>query len=171
MVGEAKYTIQADDTLLFENVKVIWKNFAGAKRLYNEEGKRNFSVVLQNEDFIADLIRLGWNVKQKAPRSDDEEPLIHLPVAVQFESRRPPHIFLINSKGRREIDESLAVLLDNADVDTWDLIVRPFDWERPDGKSGRKAYLKELFAELHESVLDIKYSDLPDISLGPDPED
>lgn len=168
--AESKAVIQVDGTILFENARLIWKNFAGIKRLYNEEGNRNFSVVLENEELIEDLIKLGWNVKQKAARSDDEEPLIHLPIAVAFDSRRPPAIYLINSKGRRQIGEELAVLIDNADADNWDLIVRPYDWE-VNGKRGKKAYLKELFVTLHESVLDMKYADLPDISLGPDASD
>lgn len=164
-------SIQQDGTILGEDARLIFKNFAGAPTQYNTTGKREFSLDLRRElDFADILIKEGWNVKQKPARSDEELPLVHLPVEVRF-GKRPPSIFLITSKGRRKISEEQIMLIDHAEIDNVDLIIRPYNWGPIRGESGRKAYLKELFVTLRESVLDMKYADLPDISLNPDIED
>lgn len=159
---------QDDGTILFEGARLIFKNFRGAEGRYNEAGDRNFSVRL-DEETAEELAAAGWNVKRKPPREEGEDPLNHLPVTVGFGKGRPPVIYLITSKGRRRVGEEEVMLLDYLDdVKNIDLIVRPYNWGPIKGEYGRKAYLKELFITINESVLELKYADVPDISVGPD---
>src|SRR5689334_12528225 len=102
---------EGDGNITIEGARLIWKNFSGAKGRYNAEGDRNFSLVLDPD--LADILEQdGWNVKRKPPREEGDDPLIHLPVVVGFGKGRPPLIYLVNSKGRRKLDEETVMLLD-----------------------------------------------------------
>ena len=60
-----------DDTsnLIFEDAKIIFRNFRGEDYGYNPQHKKSFSVLLDPEDFnIEDMRADGWNVKQMRPR-------------------------------------------------------------------------------------------------------
>lgn len=155
-----------DETVVMEDVRIVFRNFAGKEGMYNSEGDRNFAVLLDDKP-ADDLIKLGWNVKWLKPREmdegdeGDEHAQPYLPVAVGYKGR-PPLIVMITSRGRTNLDEDSVEVLDWADILTVDLIVRPFDWV-VNGKTGRKAYLKSLFVTINEDALELKYSDLNDL--------
>jgi len=157
------------EKITLENVRLIWRNFAGEKRLYNENGKRNFSIPL-DEDVALELRDIGWNVKDNKRKVDEglaEEILYHLPVTVKMDGKRPPRMFLISKKWdertqreeprRTQLDEETMMLLDYAEFDTVDVILRPFNWEM-NGSQGVTAYLETLFATLHQDDLEKKYA-------------
>jgi hypothetical protein len=156
---------QQDNSVTLENVRIIFRNFAGRENPYNQAGSRNFGVLLTPE--IADsLSRDGWNVKVTKERELDEGELTGgepwLPVAVGYKGR-PPTVVMIGSRGRTNLDESTIELLDYADIQNVDLIVRPYDWELATGKSGRKAYLKSIYVTVNEDELEQKYADVPHV--------
>jgi hypothetical protein len=155
-----------DDNLTFEDARIIFRNFEGRKTMYNDEGKRNFSLVLSPEQW-EDLKVDGWNVKDKPGREEGDDPLFHLPVTVSFRGKRPPRLVLLTSRGRNTLDESTALMIDWADIEKVDLIVRPYDWE-VSGKTGRKAYLVAIYVTIHEDALELKYADIEEIGSRQD---
>lgn len=142
-------------TIKIEDARLIFKNFAGKEGQYNEKGERNFAVVIDPESadqFAAD----GWNVRQRPPREEGDEPTFYIPVKVNFKNR-PPRIVMITSAGRTHLDEDSVETLDWADIRLADLIIRGFEWE-VNGKSGTKAYLQSLFVTIEEDELEQKYA-------------
>jgi len=153
-----------DNNLTFEDVRIVFRNFAGKEGQYNREGDRNFAVLL-DEGMARHLEDTGWNVKYLKPREDGDEPQPYLPVAVSYKGR-PPRVVMITSKGRTPLDESQVEVLDWVEIKTVDLIVRPYDWV-VNGKSGRKAYLQSIFVIIFEDALELKYADVQEIGAGP----
>lgn len=147
-----------DGTLIMENARIVFRNFAGVEGMYNREGDRNFCVLL-DEDTAQDMIADGWNVKRLKPREDAEVGTAYIQVSVGFKGR-PPRMVMITSKGRIELGEEECVLLDWADMERVDLIVRPYHWN-VNGRTGVKAYLKSIFVTIHEDYLELKYADVP----------
>lgn len=148
--------------IVMQDCRLLFRNFSGEAGRFNAPGDRNFNVVLdsaQAEAMIAD----GWNVKYLQPREEGENPVPRLQVSVHF-GKNPPRIVLITSKGKTALDETMVNILDWAEFDNIDLIVRPYPWE-VNGRTGIKAYLKSLYATLHEDELELKYADVPDYPL------
>lgn len=151
-----------DGTILIEDARIVFRNFAGREGQFNREGDRNFAVLL--DDDVADQMEKdGWNVKRLKPREDDEEQhaQAYLQVSVRYKGR-PPRIVLVTSRGRTDLGEDEVEVLDYADIKQVDLIIRPYDWA-VNGKSGIKAYLKSLFMTINEDALELKYADLDQI--------
>jgi hypothetical protein len=144
----------ADGTIVIEDARIMYRNFAGKKGMFNDEGKRNFAVVLP-DDVAAQLEADGWNVKRTKPREEGDIPIPFLSVAVSFENR-PPRITMIANGVRTHITEDLVDLLDAVDILNVDLVVRPYKWE-VQGNGGIKAYLKTLFVTIEEDELERKY--------------
>lgn len=152
-----------DGSLTMEDARILFRNFAGKEGQYNREGERSFCVIL-DEDIAEQMHRDGWNVKVLKSREegDPEEPYLH--VTVGFKGR-PPMIVMLTSKGRTTLSEDEVELLDWVDIAEVDLTVRPYTWS-VNGKSGIKAYLKAIYVKIEESILDIKYRDVPDARLA-----
>ena len=152
---------QNDGTVMMEGVTIIFRNFAGKEGQYNREGDRNFAVLL--DDNVANqLAEDGWNVKWLKPREDDEDeeqtPQAYLQVSVNFKGR-PPRVVMITSRGRTNLDEDGVEVLDWADIQNVDLIVRPYEWN-VNGKTGIKAYLQSIYVTIEEDELEKKYAEL-----------
>lgn len=143
------------NNITLENARLLFRNFAGEERAYNDKGRRNFCVVIP-EDQVELLRADGWNIKFLPAREEGDEPLAYLQVKVKF-GKRPPRIVVISSANRVTIDEETCSMLDWAEFETVDLIIRPYDWE-VNGKSGRTAYLKTGFFTLYEDELEMKYA-------------
>ena len=147
-----------DGTLIMEDARIVFRNFAGAEGMYNREGDRNFCVLLE-EDLAEEMRQDGWNVKRLKAREGEELGTAYIQVSVGFKGR-PPRMVMITSRGRIELGEEECVLLDWADIDKVDLIIRPYHWN-VNGRTGVKAYLKSIFVVIHEDYLELKYSDVP----------
>lgn len=146
-------------TVLIENARLIFRNFAGKESQFNREGDRNFCVIL-DPDVAEQMANDGWNVKFLQAREEGDEPQPYIQVSVGYKSR-PPKIVQITSMGRTDLGEREVESLDWVEILNVDLIFRPYDWTI-NGKSGKKAYLKSLFITIEEDVLDAKYRDLGD---------
>ena len=141
--------------IVLEGARFYTRNFSGEPDQYNEKGNRNFCVVLE-EERAQELKEEGWNVKER--RFDDGDSVFYLPVSVRFDFF-PPKIVLINSKNKRTLDESTVDMLDWAEIENVDMIIRPYNYEIR-GQSGVKAYLKTLYVTIAEDELERKYADL-----------
>lgn len=136
--------------LQIDDARICFRNFRGEASLYNNEGARGFSLVIPNEEMAEELMNdknrfgVGWNVKIRAPREEGEAPFIHLPVKVKYTDRSRPRVYLITGDKRNELDEETIGMLDDIDIASVDLDIRPYDGE---GRFGahRTAYLQAMY--------------------------
>lgn len=152
-----------DGTILLEDHRIIFKNFAGKEGQFNREGDRNFCVVLEDDKLVKQLEKDGWNVKYLSPREDGDAPTPYLMVSVGFKIK-PPLIVMITSRGRTQLGEDECEILDWADIRDGraDLIIRPYHWNVRDA-SGIKAYLQSMYVTIEEDALQRKYADLDEV--------
>jgi len=128
--------------LEIEDARIIYRNFEGLASKYNREGDRNFAVIIPNDEIKDALVNEGWNVKIKPPRDEDDSPFMFLPVKVKFNSRGPA-AYLVSGEQVTKLNEDTIGILDEIDIQSVDMDVRPYDWE-VNGKSGRSAYLQAI---------------------------
>lgn len=148
-----------DGSLIVEDARIIFRNFAGKEGMYNREGDRNFCLLL-DEDLALQMERDGWNIKALKAREEGDPDQPYVQVSVGFKGR-PPKIVMITSRGRTDLGEEECEILDWVEIRTVDLIIRPYEWTI-NGKTGIKAYLKSIFVTVEEDELDIKYAHIPD---------
>lgn len=137
----------------FEGAHIVYKNFQGAEsrwmnKIINEQGKRNFSVVIEDPEKAAALAEAGWNVKfpKDMDRDVDYEPLPTLKVNINMGSKYPPTVKQINVNTGRvlTLDESDMASLDYSNVVFADVVIR--GWEYEPGKIS--AYLVAIYANV-----------------------
>ena len=150
--------------LSVENAKIIFRNFSGKEGKFNRAGDRNFSVVFDKQQG-EELLEEGWNLKILAPRDEYEEVKYAMPVKVQY-GKFPPKIYLISGRKRQLLDEDSISCLDYAEIETVDLIIRPYNWE-VNGKTGVKAYAHIMYVTIQEDRFASKYDFDDPYSRGP----
>ncbi len=143
-----------NNQVVFENAKIIWRNFAGKEGRFNPAGRRNFCLIIP-DDIGEKMLNDGWNVKTLPPRDEDGEPLNYIQVSVSF-GAYPPKIWLISGKSKTLLDEDAVAALDYAEIENVDLIIRPYTWE-VNGRGGVKAYLKKMYVTVVQDDLEMKY--------------
>ena len=140
------------------NVRIIFRNFAGAPTRFNAAGgKRTFSILL-NEAEAKELGSMGFNVKALKQRDPDDDPAFHLPIEVSYRVK-PPRIVFVSNRGRKRtvIDEDTVGLIDYTEIEKIDLTINPYQWEM-ENAHGVKAYLKTMYVTIREDELDIEYA-------------
>lgn len=135
-------TFAPKDIMQIDNARIIFKNFEGRGDKFNREGDRNFSLLIEDPDTADAMIEKGWNVKIKEGRDEDEGPFMRLPVKVKF-TDYGPRVYLNSAGNVTELDEESIACLDNIDIESVDMDIRPYDWE-VNGKTGRTAYLQSM---------------------------
>lgn len=146
-----------------DDAEILWPNFSGVAREFNDEGDRNFVVVLDTATADA-MATDGWNVKCTIP--DEENPVQRCVIQVTVKYRNkmgekvknPPKIVMISSKGHTDITEDTVELLDRVDIKRVDFQARAFEWGPINGKFGITAYLKKMYIILDEDDLDRRYA-------------
>jgi hypothetical protein len=128
--------------LQIDDAKIIFKNFEGRGDKFNREGDRNFSLLIEDPDTADALIKEGWNVRIKPGRDEEDGPFMRLPVKVKF-TDYGPRVYLKTGERMNELDEESIGCLDQIDIESVDMDIRPFDWE-VNGRTGRTAYLQSL---------------------------
>ena len=158
------------NNITIQDARIIFRNFTGKESRYNAKGSRNFCVIL-DEDLATQLSEDGWNVKwpKESEDSDETKELKpYIQVKVKY-GEIPPKVVLITSRGQQKLDEEDISMLDWAAIDTVDLVIRPYNYEVR-GTSGVSAYLRSMYVTIAEDELDIKYSNIPEISKQYDEE-
>jgi hypothetical protein len=137
--------------LEINDARIIWKNFSGRGDRFNREGDRNFSLVVPTQE-DCDALRNdtnkygdGWNVKIKPPREEGDTPFMHMPVKVKFNGRGP-NVYLDRGPKRDplQLTEDTIACLDEMDILSVDLDIRPYDDKLPNGNTFRTAYLSAM---------------------------
>jgi len=152
-------------TVLFEDARVVFRNFEGRATQYNRAGDRNFCVLLP-DDLAQPMAEDGWNIKYLKPREADVDPQPYIQVTVGYKFK-PPKVVLITHRGRNDVPEEMIDMLDWIDIKQVDLIIRPYNWE-VNGKVGIKAYLKTIFITINEDELEMKYAHVREIGSSED---
>jgi hypothetical protein len=155
---------QVSNNINLENATLIFKNFSGRVSEYNKDGSRSFGVLIDN-DLAGRLENDGWRVKYLRPREDDPDDhrQAWLPVKVKF-NNYPPSITLINSRGKKRLDEGTVEQLDWSRFKKCDLVIRPYNYPEIAGRpAGVAAYLKAMYVTLDEDEFEMRYNDIPDI--------
>lgn len=148
-----------EDNIRIEGARIGFRNFSGEEGRFNPKGRRNFCVFLE-EDIAKDMEKEGWNVKWLQPREEGDEPQAYLQVKVVF-GKIPPKIVLVTGRGKTRLDEDTVNILDWAEVQNVDLVIRPYNWE-VNGSTGVSAYIKTMYVTLKEDEFESKYYDVPD---------
>lgn len=142
--------MRVNDNEILEHVQIgrgSYRNFGGVKTTYNKTGERKFSVFLPQE--VADYMEeVGWYIKHKPPYREGDDPQNQLDIAVSYDTKggkfQPPVIRLTSWDGKETfLNEETAGILDSTDIEDATVEIRPYNYD-VDGKTGCKAYLKEM---------------------------
>lgn len=142
---------------------IRFKNFSGEEGQYNQKGKRNFCVLL-DDDLAHQMEDDGWNVKWLRPREEEDAPQAYIQVSVAFEPI-PCKVVLVTSRGKTLLTEETVNILDFAEIVKVDLAMRPYNWT-VNGRSGVKCYVKTMFVTIQEDEFEDKYYDVPDSAIS-----
>lgn len=146
------------DNITIRNAELLFRNFSGRSTQFTPEGRRSFSVLIDDKHYANSLIADGWNVKPLKPRDDNDPPRWQLPVAVFF-GKYPPMIIMISGNTKTLLGEDNVNLLDWADIIKVDLMIRPREYDAA-GRHGVKAYLKSMYVTVQEDELAKEYADI-----------
>lgn len=166
--------------LTLEDARFIFRpNFEGRPGKYNKQGEREFNVLIPNE-LVPLLLQDGWNLKEtKAgpthPNPDEHVPEPYLQVTVTMDGFRPAQVILMQDGRPTPLNDTTAQLVDSTEFESFDVVIRPYQWKLDDGSSGVKAYLKKFVGVVEMDDLDRKYnlaaSSVPSHSdIAPDDE-
>lgn len=146
--------------LAIEDTRLIFKNFSGKPSAYNAEGDRNFGVIVPPA--IVDGLKAdGWNVKELMPREEGGPVEYYIKVRINYRTEgNPPKVILVSGGIKTLLDSSSVGELDYADIQTADIVINPYHWERP-GSSGTSGYLSSLYVVVEPEPFAEKYVDMP----------
>lgn len=147
-------TKKVNSTVTIYNARLMFRNFSGEETQYNPKGNRNFCIFLEPE-IAKQMEEDGWSIRYLKPKEPEDLPQPILPVKVAF-GNYPPTIIIISNGRKTKLNEDNVGLLDWAEIEQCDVIVRPYNWTVR-GQTGVKAYLKSLYAVLAVDELAKKY--------------
>ena len=122
--------------LEINDARIVFKNLEGRADRFNREGDRNFHLVIPDQEncdlLLADKNQFGdsWNVKIKQPRDEGDTPFMHMPVKVKFNGRGP-NVYLVSGSKQVALTEDTIKCLDEIDILSVDLDIRPYDDQLP----------------------------------------
>ena len=134
--------------LRIDGARITFRNFEGRGDKFNAPGKRNFAVIIEDDEIKDALLEdkneygTAWNVKIKPPREDGDDPFMFLKVNVKF-NERGPAIYLQTGNVMNRLDEDSIGMLDQIPIAYVDLDIRPYDDESASGPF-RAAYLQSM---------------------------
>ena len=140
--------------LEINEARILWPNFEGRGDRFNKQGDRNFHLLIPTQDIANDLMNNknefgdGWNVKIKT-REEGEAPFMHMMVKVKFNGRGP-NVYLVSGNKKVRLNEDTIKCLDDIDILSVDLDVRPYDGKMANGQTFRTAYLSAM--RVHQRV-------------------
>lgn len=146
-----------DRPLTMEEADSFVRMYKGAEIVASEE---ETAIMFDGEKItnVAEaLMALGWNVKIKPPRDEDDSPFMYLVIKVKFNDRGPT-IYLKSGRAMNRLDERTVKCLDDIDIESVDMDIRPYDWEAR-GATGRTAYLESIHVHQRIDRFAARYAD------------
>ena len=142
--------------LVIEGAHVFGKNFDGNK--FGKGGAKGFCLEIGDESWARQLESEGWNVKMK--QSDpDEAPMYYIPVAVNYNERFNPNIYVYSGNRRHRMTNDTVGELNAFKFENVDIIVhgRPLIDESTHEKR-IKAYAKTMHVTKEDDPFGDKYA-------------
>lgn len=152
------------EPVTIKNARILFRNFAGQKKKFNDEGRRNFCVLL-DMNTAREMEEIGWGVKYLKPREEGDEPQPYIQVKVNYNSNYPPKITIDNGGKQTKVKEDTVDILDWAEIDYVHLTLNPNRWENGN-RSGISAYLKTMFVYLIPDELEAEFADCGHVCDG-----
>jgi hypothetical protein len=150
--------------LTLEDARFIFQpNFEGRPTKFNAKGgEPSFNVIIP-EDLVPALQADGWNLKWTRPgpthpNPDEHVPEPYLEVSVSMEGYRPAQVLLMRDGRPTPLNSETVGLVDSTEFESFDVIIRPYQWSMDTGASGVKAYLKKFVGVVEMDDLDRKYN-------------
>lgn len=149
------------NTVIFEDAELLFRNFSGTENDYNQKGRRNFCVKL-DEEKARQFMDEGWTVKPLKKKDPDDETFYKIKINVNFDSDYPPEIYMIRHKGGKMIKghplpASAVGQFDHAEIIKCDLVVSPYHNKKdPNHTTG---YLKTAYITVREDPFAEMYAD------------
>lgn len=141
-----------------EGVRIGFRNFSGKEGPYNKQGERSFAVFLDHE-LAKQMHDDGWNIKFPKenesidPEEDTRNPYLQVSVGFDY---YPANVFVISNNVPTKLDEAEVGMLDWAEIENVDLVLRPYEWS-VNKNSGIKAYLKAGYFTIVSDRFAAKY--------------
>lgn len=158
-----------NEQIRLEGVKLCCRNFAGTK--FGNGSGRSFGVLI-DMDLAQQLEKDGWtSVRYFPPYPDDPDDTPKPWLLVKFKygvnkigKKTGPNIVLINSRGKKKLDEETVDQLDWSLIKSCDIIAHPFAYPSMNGRNaGISTWLDALYVTVQEDEFEMKYSDLRDL--------
>lgn len=177
--------------LQIDDVQIRFPNFEGRADKFTRAGDRSFHIVIdggtvtylngQTETVdaatMADILAkdenrdgAGWNVKIKPPRNEDEDYFITMKIKVKFNDRGPAIYLDAGGAMPVELDEDTVGCLDNIEIVSCDLDIRPYD-DTINDKPFRAAYLQSMHVTQRVNRFAARYANKVNANTGEVAED
>ena len=133
-----------DNMVILENTQFIFEtNFSGdPKRDRFNSDQRRGNIIIPSEERALELRDLGINVKETKPKPDDEffTPTYFVSIKLNYESKMPPKLYLINESGATVLlDSESANIIDDMWVNHVNAVLNIYD-----GPNGKSLYIKSM---------------------------
>lgn len=133
-----------NNTILeIDEARIVYRNFSGTPGKFNANGERSFAIVIP-EEYADGLEADGWHVKRRPAAEEGEEPFNTLPVKVKYTERMRPTIYLDDGENIKQISEEVINMIDDLNISSVDMDIRPYHWTMAAGNSGITAYLQSM---------------------------
>lgn len=129
--------------ILIDNATIKWPNFSGAKKMYNDEGDRNFILVIDDPEVAEALREAGCNIKIKTSNIPGEAPEMQLKVNVSYRFSAPTAYLKVGRKLKDLTEESIGTL-DFVEMERVDIDIHLGREWTAGGITARTAYLDKI---------------------------
>lgn len=142
------------EQIILKDVAIGFRNFEGRPTPYDREGgKHTFAIFLSSEQALK-LSSEGWNVKFPEDYPDtNKNPYLSVEVSIDM---YPTKVVLVAGEEANILPIDQISMLDWADIESADVIIRPYHWEAA-GNTGVKAYCKAIYVRLAVDELSRRY--------------